>query len=96
LLTEAGLAEDEAVMAFCAFSGFIVGFVMFEVGMAKARDVATTLPDPAQLAAALPADQFPCFATALPYLVAGDIDARFEYGLDLLIAGLRARIPAVD
>jgi AcrR family transcriptional regulator len=94
LLTEIGLPEDEAVMAFCAFGGFIVGFVMFEMGMAKARQVATALPDPTQLAAALPAEQFPCFASALPYLVAGDIDARFEYGLDLMIAGLRARVSA--
>ncbi|MGZ6544331.1 MAG: TetR/AcrR family transcriptional regulator C-terminal domain-containing protein, partial [Actinomycetota bacterium] len=93
LLTEIGLPDDEAVMAFCTFGGFIVGFVMFEVGMAKAREVATTLPDPTQLAAALPADQFPCLANALPFLVAGDIDARFEYGLDLMIAGLRARMP---
>jgi AcrR family transcriptional regulator len=85
LLTEIGLPEDEAVMAFCAFGGFIVGFVMFEMGMAKARQVATALPDPTQLAAALPAEQ---------YLVAGDIDARFEYGLDLMIAGLRARVSA--
>jgi Tetracyclin repressor-like, C-terminal domain len=64
------------------------------VGMAKAQQVGTALPDPIQLAAALPADQFPCFSAALPYLVAGDLDARFEYGLDLMIAGMRAKIPA--
>jgi hypothetical protein len=29
--------------------------------------------------------------TSLPYLMSGDIDERFEYGLDLLIAGIRSK-----
>ncbi len=28
---------------------------------------------------------------SLPYLMQGDIDQRFEYGLDLLLTGLRAK-----
>jgi AcrR family transcriptional regulator len=38
--------------------------------------------------AALPADRFPNIAGAGPELVSGDADARFEFGLDLLIRGL--------
>ena len=29
--------------------------------------------------------------SSLPYLMQGDIDQRFEYGLDLLIAGIRSK-----
>ena len=36
LLREVGLPEDDAVKAFCALGGFIVGFVMFEIGVTHA------------------------------------------------------------
>jgi hypothetical protein len=29
--------------------------------------------------------------SSLPYLMQGDIDQRFEYGLDLFIAGIQAK-----
>jgi AcrR family transcriptional regulator len=92
LLRETGLPEDDAVKAFCAFGGFIIGFVMFEVGMTRATEASVAeSPTPEQLTAALPADEFPCFMASLPYLMQGDIDQRFEYGLDLLLTGLRAK-----
>ena len=95
LLRETGLCEDDAVKAFCAFGGFIIGFVMFEIGMthsAGSRVAGTSTPE--QLTAALPADEFPCYMSSLPYLMQGDIDQRFEYGLDLLLTGLRAKAQA--
>ena len=94
LLREAGLPEDDAVKAFCCFGGFIVGFVMFEVGMMRAAESPSGSPDPERLVAALPADEFPCFVSSLPYLMQGDIDQRFEYGLDLLIAGIGSKTDA--
>ncbi|MGH2596314.1 MAG: TetR/AcrR family transcriptional regulator, partial [Actinomycetota bacterium] len=33
LFKEIGLPDDETVKAFCAFGGYIVGFVLFEVGL---------------------------------------------------------------
>ena len=96
LLRETGLPEDDAVKAFCCFGGYIVGFVMFEVGMMRAAESPAGSPDPERLVAALPADEFPCFVSSLPYLMQGDIDQRFEYGLDLMIAGLRAKADAGD
>jgi AcrR family transcriptional regulator len=91
LLQEVGLPEDDAVKAFCALGGFIVGFVMFEIGVTRASGPEDQPPTPEGLMAALPADEFPCFMSSLPYLMEGDIDQRFEYGLDLLIAGIRSK-----
>ena len=97
LLRETGLPEDDAVKAFCAFGGFIIGFVMIEVGMTRSTETsASEAPTPEQLAAAIPADEFPCFCASLPYLMQGDIDQRFEYGLDLLLTGLRAKAQGSD
>lgn len=97
LLRETGLPEDDAVKAFCAFGGFIIGFVMFEIGMTHSTGTsAAEAPTPEQLTAALPADEFPCFMSSLPYLMQGDIDQRFEYGLDLLLTGLRAKAQVPD
>jgi AcrR family transcriptional regulator len=97
LLRETGLPEDEAVRAFCAFGGFIIGFVMFEVGMTPSTGTsAAEATTPEQIAAALPADEFPCFLAALPCLMNDDLDQRFEYGLDLLLNGLRARTGALN
>ncbi|MGZ8652631.1 MAG: TetR/AcrR family transcriptional regulator [Actinomycetota bacterium] len=91
LLREVGLPEDDAVKAFCALGGFIVVFVMFEIGVMRAAGPGSQPPTLEGLTAALPADEFPCFMSSLPYLMQGDIDQRFEYGLDLLIAGIRSK-----
>ena len=94
LLREVGLPEDDAVKAFCALGGFIVGFVMYEIGVTRASGPANEPPTPEGLEAALPADEFPCFMSSLPYLMQGDIDQRFEYGLDLFLAGIRSKSAA--
>lgn len=91
LLREVGLPEDDAVKAFCAWGGFIVGFVMFEIGVTHATGPIDAPQTPEGLVAALPSDEFPCFMASLPYLMRGDLDERFEYGLDLLIAGIRSK-----
>lgn len=96
LLGEVGLSEDDTVKAFCAFGGYIVGFVMFEVGMMHTAESALTpQPSPELFMASLPADEFPCFLSSLPFLMQGDLDERFEFGLDLLLAGLRAKSDAI-
>lgn len=95
LLREVGLQDEDAVKAYCALGGFIVGFVMFEIGVARASGPDDEPPTLEGLMAALPADEFPCFMSSLPYLMQGDIDQRFEYGLDLLIAGIRSKSASV-
>jgi AcrR family transcriptional regulator len=91
LLREVGLPEDDAVKAFCALGGFIVGFVMFEIGVTHASGPEDAPPTQEGLVSALPSDEFPCFMASLPYLMRGDLDERFEYGLDLLIAGIKSK-----
>jgi len=95
LLREGGLSEEDAVKAFCALGGFIVGFVMFEIGVQRSTETGTDLPSPQRLTASLDPDEFPCFLASLPHLMKGDIDERFEYGLDLLIAGVRSKTAVV-
>jgi hypothetical protein len=38
-----------------------------------------------------PADRLPCVAASLPFLMECDFDEQFEFGLDLMIEGLRAK-----
>jgi hypothetical protein len=67
---------------------------MFEIGVTPASGPTDAPPSPEALVAALPSDEFPCFMASLPYLMQGDLDERFEYGLDLLIAGIRSKSAA--
>lgn len=60
-------SDLDAVKAFCAIDGYIVGFVMFEIGVVHATDSGAPTVD--QLAAAIPGDDCPCFMSSLPYLV---------------------------
>ena len=39
----------------------------------------------------LPAERFPNTVAVLEHLTAGDVDERFEFGLDVLVRGLAAR-----
>jgi len=93
LLGRGGLSEDEVVHAFRAFGGYIMGSVLNEVanpvpGMGD-RDHRA---EHEQLARALPTQEFPNLARLLPLMAECDADVDFEFGLDLLIAGLRAKV----
>lgn len=95
ILRRAGLSERDAVQAFRSFGGFIFGYVMMEVGnmVAGVGDGAEEVNLDA-LRAMLPADELPRFVELLPELATCDSDADFEFGLSLLIAGLRAKTQA--
>ena len=69
LLREVGLSEEDAVKAFCALGGFIVGFVMFEIGVTRAPSFGDQPPTAQALMATFPTEDFPCFMTSLPYLM---------------------------
>ncbi len=85
-----GLSDEESVRAFRAFGGYIQGFVMAEIaGMFGGEKPKFPVED---LAGQLPVEQFPNFITLMPYLVECDFDAEFEYGLDLMLRGLVAKI----
>jgi AcrR family transcriptional regulator len=88
-LTDAGLSEQDAVMAFHAIGGYIFGFVMMESGQALG------MPGPDRTLAGrgleVPADELPCITACMPYLIGCDFDEQFAFGLDLMIEGLRAK-----
>jgi AcrR family transcriptional regulator len=94
LIMESGADEREAVQVFNVMGGYIMGFVMMETGrMFTAGALDADAPEPAVVAATFPAGQLPCIAAALPYLATCDPDEQFEFGLDLMLGGLQARLP---
>jgi TetR/AcrR family tetracycline transcriptional repressor len=85
-LRRAGLSEADAAQAFHTIGSFIFGSVMMETGQpfgsgeqpgAFPTGIATELPN---------------VAACGPYLAECDLDAQFEFGLDLMLEGLRAKI----
>ena len=90
VLRSSGLSERDTVQAFHAFGGYIQGFVMMELGSIAGGSDDEHLKAHAELVAALP-DEFPTLQTVGPYFAECDPDEQFEFGLDLLIAGLEAR-----
>ncbi len=92
ILRRAGLSERDTVYAFQAIGGYIFGFVMMEVGnVAPGRpgSIEDMPADVAKLAA-----EFPMFTHLLPWLVECDMDATFEFGLGLLLEGIRSKASA--
>jgi len=95
ILGRGGLSEEEVVHAFRAIGGYIMGSVLNEVanpvpGMGDRDHHAEHV----QLAGALPPTEFPNLVRLLPLMAECDADVDFEFGLDLLIAGLRAKVDA--
>ena len=89
ILRRAGFDEETTIAAFRATAGYTRGFALEEVtGRALGAPRRDGRVDPR----ALPADQFPRIAELAPRLVDRDPDAEFELGLELIIAGLEARL----
>ena len=88
ILRRAGLSERDTVHAFQAIGGYIFGFVMMEIG-----NVAPGRPGSDDVAHHLQqlSGEFPCFAALFPVMAECDMDATFEFGLDLLLEGIRAK-----
>jgi AcrR family transcriptional regulator len=89
----AGLSEEDSVKAFHVFGGFILGFVTMELGlMVGGPDDEEHVRAHQELARLVATADLPRFREALPYFMECDIESQFEFGLDLLIDGLRTRI----
>jgi TetR/AcrR family tetracycline transcriptional repressor len=92
LQLETGMDLRDAVEVFNVVGGYIMGFVMMEMGMMfSAGTLDPEAPDPAGSAEALPESEVPVIRAALPHLATCDPDEQFELGLDLMFAGIRAR-----
>ena len=86
-LRKAGLSDHDAVYAFHTVGGFILGSVMMETGQVFGRNA----PDRASMPD-VPVDALPNIGACMPYLADCDFDEQFEFGLDLMLEGIRAKI----
>jgi len=83
-LQNAGFDAKTSLHAFRALSNYTFGYAMAEI-----RGF-TLEPDGSRLGAGgLSAEQFPSICGLKPYLENMDHDAEFEFGLDLILSGLR-------
>jgi AcrR family transcriptional regulator len=92
LFRSLGLSEADSVKAFHTFGGYILGSVMMELGpMVGGPDDEAHVLAHQEMARVLESANLPRLREALPYIIDCDVEAQFEFGLDLLIEGLRSR-----
>jgi AcrR family transcriptional regulator len=92
----AGIRGADAVKAFHAFGGYIMGSVMFELGLTIGDDDVQPAQAHQDLARLAGMADLPRLREALPHFIDCDDDEQFEFGLDLLIEGLRARAASAE
>jgi len=91
LFKEAGLSDRDTAQAFHAFGGYIQGFVMMELGSIAGGADEENVKMHTALAASLP-EEFPTLRAVSRYFAECDLDEQFEFGLDLLIAGMFEKV----
>jgi AcrR family transcriptional regulator len=92
LLRGAGLNDRDTAQAFHAFGGYIQGFVMMEQGSMAGGTDEEHMKAHAALAESLSPEDFGALRAISPYFAECGADEQFEFGLDLLIRGLQARV----
>ncbi|HEX9377722.1 MAG TPA: TetR/AcrR family transcriptional regulator C-terminal domain-containing protein [Actinomycetota bacterium] len=92
LFRSAGLSPADAAQAFHAFGSYILGSVAMELGLMVGgpgdEEHAQSHQEMARLVASA---DLPRLTEAMPYLMNCDLDMQFDFGLELLIEGLRTR-----
>ena len=86
-LAGAGFEPKTALHAFRALSSYATGYAMSEI-----RGFAMEPSGPRSGARALPTEEFPRISALNRDLDEVDRDAEFEFGLDLILCGLRDRL----
>jgi AcrR family transcriptional regulator len=93
LFRSAGLSESDTAQAFHVFGGYILGSVTMELGLMvggpsdEAHEEAHR-----EMARMIDSADLPRLREVMPYLIDCDLDRQFDFGLDLMIEGLRARV----
>jgi AcrR family transcriptional regulator len=93
LLRAMGFSDEEAVQAHWALTGMTIGHVMWQI-MTPLFDGGEAAEQALASKRMLPVSEFPCIHGALPFMEHFDMDAAFEFGVDSLIEGFKARIEA--
>ena len=100
IFLRAGFPPRDAARGNHALGAYVAGSCAWEaVGLGGAGDPAERARRAAAAGAALaafPADAFPNVAATGDELFAGTTAERFEYGLEILVAGLEARLAAIE
>lgn len=96
LFRRAGLPDRQVSQAYNSFGGFIFGSVLIESGqlMVPPGNEQAAQQALAEIARVLPLAELPTLADLLPEIIRCDPAASFEFGLDMLIAGLQAMVAA--
>ncbi|MDJ1134238.1 TetR/AcrR family transcriptional regulator [Streptomyces iconiensis] len=89
VMRAAGFPDDDAARALYTVANFTVGHTLEEQAALQRGDAGPA--DPGVLADTVAAGKYPHLQAGLPTLTSTDFTRLFEFGLDLLIEGLRAR-----
>jgi TetR/AcrR family transcriptional regulator, tetracycline repressor protein len=93
LLKSAGFTPEEALHAHWTLSGFTMGHVLWQITTPLLDELDQGLRAGAlQHHKMLPADQFPCLHEVLPALEECDMEAAWEFGIDSIIEGFKAKL----
>jgi AcrR family transcriptional regulator len=91
VLHRAGLKPRESTQAFNALGSYIMGFVMMEQGLMLGHDQEQHAHDHQAVAEALEQAGMARLAECFRYFAECPTDEQFEFGLDLMVRGLKAR-----
>jgi AcrR family transcriptional regulator len=95
VLRRAGLSDRDTVQAFHAFGGYIFGFVLLENGMMLGQpDDEEHRRSHEELGRLLGDGDLPNLAAIIPYFVECASQEQFDFGIEMLIAGVAERVAA--
>lgn len=97
IFRRAGLSAVESMKAFHAFGGYIMGYVTMELGtMVGGLEDEEHARAHQEMARVVQTADLPRLRETLPYMLDLDLEEQFDFGLDLLIEGIRARIAETE
>ncbi|MGH2751898.1 MAG: TetR/AcrR family transcriptional regulator C-terminal domain-containing protein [Actinomycetota bacterium] len=98
ILQGAGFSPEEALKAHWTLSGFAMGHVLWQLTNPLLENEGDGMTVNQALALhhrrVLPPDEFPCLLATLPAMENYDMDAAWEFGIEAIIEGLKAKLTA--
>ncbi|WP_437578828.1 TetR/AcrR family transcriptional regulator C-terminal domain-containing protein [Sorangium sp. So ce887] len=91
-LRDGGLSPRSAAWGCWSIVYYVIGFTLEEQALMVRPGTDPEKADPARFRETVERGAYPHLAAALPHLVSTDHEARFRYGLQLLLKGLKAEL----